>query len=94
MLVGPTIGSNCQRGGKLKGGINESTLFMEETMQDARLEIEELEQRVVPTLGSILTVAVTLPDAATEQGIAAPEPSAAVNDAAQAADGANGVSVS
>lgn len=60
-------------------------------MKDARLEIEELEQRVVPSvLGSTLSVAVELP---AEAGIAAPEPSAAVHDDAAAADGADGVSV-
>jgi hypothetical protein len=68
---------------------------MEEEMKDLHLEIEELEQRVVPSrLDAILSVAVTLPDAATDQGIAAPEPSAAVNDAAAAADGVDGVTVS
>lgn len=64
-------------------------------MKDVRLEIEELEQRVVPSmLGSTLSVAVELPAAATDQGVAAPTPSAAVHDAAAAADGADGVSVS
>jgi hypothetical protein len=68
---------------------------MEEEMKDLRLKIEELEQRVVPSgLDAILSVAVTLPAAATGQGIAAPEPSAAVNEAAAAADGADGVTVS
>ena len=61
-----------------------------------KLQIEELEQRVAPTgaLHSVLTVAVALPAAAIDHGVAAPEPSAAVNDHAQAANGANGVSVS
>ncbi|MGH8706468.1 MAG: hypothetical protein ACREVD_00210 [Burkholderiales bacterium] len=60
-------------------------------MRDARLEIEELEQRVVPSmLGSTLSVTVELP---AQAGIEAPTPSAAVPDAAAAADGANGVSV-
>jgi hypothetical protein len=63
---------------------------MEDEMKDLRLEIEELEQRVVPSrLGAILTVAVTLPDAASDT--AAPAPSAAVNAAAAAANGAGGV---
>jgi hypothetical protein len=67
---------------------------MEDAMKDVRLEIDELEQRVVPSmLGSTLSVAVELPAAATDQGVAAPAPSAAVHDAAAAADGANGVSV-
>lgn len=60
-------------------------------MKDVRLEIEELEQRVVPSmLGSTLSVAVELP---AEAGIEAPAPTAAVHDAAAAADGADGVSV-
>jgi hypothetical protein len=60
---------------------------MEEAMKDLRLEIEELEQRVVPSmLGSTLSVTVALPD---EAGIAAP--SAAVHDAAAEANGAGGV---
>jgi hypothetical protein len=64
---------------------------MEEAMKDLRLEIEELEQRVVPSmLGSTLSVTVALP---AEAGIDAPTISAAVHDAAAAADGANGVSV-
>jgi hypothetical protein len=66
-----------------------SQLFLEEKMRD--LQIEELEQRVVPTLGSILSVAVMLPDAATDQGIVAPTISVAVPKAADAADGAGGV---
>jgi hypothetical protein len=65
---------------------------MEEEMKDLHLEIEELEQRVVPSrLGAILTVAVTLPDAASDH--AAPAPSASVNEAARAADGRGPVSV-
>jgi hypothetical protein len=61
-------------------------------MKDLHLMIEELEQRVVPSvLESTLSVAVTLPD---DAGIAAPEPSAAVDDATAAADGADGVTVS
>lgn len=64
-------------------------------MKDARLKIEELEQRAVPSmLGSTLSVAVELPAAAADQDIEAPAPSAAVNNAAQAADGADGVTVS
>lgn len=59
-------------------------------MKDLRMEIEELEQRVVPSgLDAILTVAVSLPDAAGD--IVVPAPSTAVNEAAEAADGAGGV---
>ena len=64
---------------------------MEEAMNDLHLEIEELEQRVVPSTCSTLSVDVTIPDAA--DGNAAPAPSAAVHDEAAAADGADGVSV-
>ena len=64
------------------------------TVKKFDLRAEELGQRVVPSiLGSTLSVAVALP-LLPEQGIAAPEPSAAVNDAAAAADGADGVTVS
>lgn len=60
-------------------------------MKDTLLAIEELEQRVVPTiLDSTLSVTVELP---AEAGIEAPAPSAAVVDDAAAADGADGVSV-
>jgi hypothetical protein len=82
-------------GGRVASRKPSNQLIMEEEMKDLRLQIEELEHRVVPsTLGSTLSVDVALPAAATDQGIAAPEPSAAVNEAAAAADGADGVTVS